>query len=102
MEIDELLTDAGFALVISGLLAATFTFVYVDSCGEASYYELHGDDCDLYTPIFYGGIVVGIVGFLMIGAGVLRERRSERLPPEGEDWTGSSEPAHAKESKSKK
>jgi hypothetical protein len=102
MEMEELLTDAGFALVISGLLAATFTFQYVGNCGEASYFELHRDDCDLYPPIFYGGIVVGAIGFLMVGAGVLRERRSKGSPPEDEDWTGGSENAQAKESKSKK
>ncbi|MCK4455920.1 MAG: hypothetical protein KAU99_06185 [Thermoplasmata archaeon] len=102
MEMEELLTDAGFALVISGLLAATFTFPYVGNCGEAAYYDLHKGDCDLYPPMFYGGVAVGAVGFLMVGVGVLGARRSKGPPPEKEDWTSSSRPAHAKESKSKK
>ena len=102
MEMEELLTDAGFALVISGLLAATFTFAYVGNCGEAVYRELHDDDCGLYPPMFYGGVIVGAVGFLMVGAGVLGARRSKEPPPEEENWTSGSGPAHAKKSKSKK
>lgn len=102
MEMEELLTDAGFALVISGLLAATFTFAYVGNCGEAAYRELHSDDCGLYPPMFYGGVIVGAVGFLMVGIGVLRARRSKEPPPENENWTNGSGHAHAEESKSKK
>ncbi len=102
MEMEELLTDAGFALVISGLLAATFTLPYVSNCGEAAYRELHSDDCHFYPPMFYGGVAIGALGFLMVGAGVLGARRSKEPPPEKGEWTSSSSPAHAKESKSKK
>lgn len=80
MEKEELLADAGFALVITGLLAATFMFPYFDNCGDSSYYDLNRSECDLYTIIFYAGIVVGILGFIFVAIGLIAARRSKEGP----------------------
>lgn len=81
MEKEELLADAGFALVISGLLAATFMFPYVDNCSDFSYYELNSSECDLYTVIFIAGIAVGVLGFVFVAVGFIAFRRSKKGPP---------------------
>jgi hypothetical protein len=81
LEKEELLADAGFALVITGLLAATFMFPYVDNCGDSPYYESNRSECDLYTIIFFAGIVVGILGFVFVAVGIIAARRSKRSPP---------------------
>lgn len=87
MELEEFLTDAGFILVITGLLAATFTYQYIGSCDDVSYLELHEVECGVYEPLFYAGVIVGVVGFLMVAVTVLRKRRSK--PP---DMVGESHP----------